>query len=136
MKQRFVFRFSTETINIPVSWHLVRDYGLKINIFNAYINSGEEGNLALELEGSRDEITKGIASVRKMGILAEPIEKHIHIRMENCVDCGACTAVCYPGALTLHHKTRKLEFNPENCTVCELCTSACPLKIIRIGFVE
>ncbi len=136
MKQRFVFRFPTETINIPVSWHLIRDFGLKLNIFNAYINSGEEGNLALELEGSKTEIGAGIQFVRSQGVLAEPIEKHIHIGMEHCVHCGACTAVCYPGALTLHHITRQLNFDHNKCTVCELCTSACPLKLIKISFVE
>lgn len=136
MKQRFVFRFPTETINIPVSWHLIRDFGLKLNIFNAYINSGEEGNLALEIEGPKAEIGAGIEFVRSQGVLAEPIEKHIQIGIEKCVHCGACTAVCYPGALTLHPETRHLHFNSRECTVCELCTAACPLKLIKISFVE
>lgn len=136
MKQRFVFRFPTEAIDIPVSWHLIRDYGLKLNIFNAYINSGEEGNLALELEGAKTAISEGIKFVRSKGVFAEPIEKHIQIRAESCVHCGACTAVCYPGALRLHSETRLLQFSAHKCTVCELCTTACPLKIIKISFVE
>jgi len=136
MKQRFVFRFPTDTIGIPVSWHLIIDYGLKINIFNAYINAGEEGNLALEVEGPKRSIGAGIQFVRSKGVLAEPIEKHVQIGMKRCVHCGACTAVCYPGALRLHGETRLLQFNADRCTVCELCTTACPLKLIKISFVE
>jgi len=136
MKQRFIFTFPTETIDIPVSWHLIMDFGLKLNIFNAYINSGEEGNLALELDGERSAITAGIQFVRSKGVLADPIEKHISICKESCVHCGACTAVCYPGALKLSAASRLLSFNADKCTVCELCTTACPLRLINIRFVQ
>lgn len=136
MKQRFIFTFPTETIDIPVSWHLIMDFGLKLNIFNAYINAGEEGNLALELEGEHSAINSGIKFVRSKGVLADPIEKHISIRKESCVHCGACTAVCYPGALELSADSRLLSFNAKKCTVCESCTTACPLRLIKIRFTE
>ncbi|MEW6398291.1 MAG: homocysteine biosynthesis protein [Bacillota bacterium] len=48
-------------------------------------------------------------------------------RMESCVACGACTAVCLPEALYLHRDTGELGWQPDRCTGCGLCLDACPV---------
>jgi len=136
MNARYVFTFPTNIINQPLVYNLIKEFDLKINIFNAYINSGEEGNLAIELEGTKEQISKGLNYAQSIGVSYTTLDKKIIWNHDNCVNCGACTAVCYSGALTVSRKTLKLEFNPDKCTVCELCTDACPFGLYKIDFVE
>ena len=93
MKTRYIFTFPTQVINEPITYNLIKNFNLKLNIFNAYINSGEEGNLAIELEGEKEFIKKGIEYAGTKGVLCTPLEKKIFFQEEKCVHCGACTAV-------------------------------------------
>ncbi|MFH0893360.1 MAG: NIL domain-containing protein [Bacteroidota bacterium] len=136
MTQRFILTFPTHAINEPVVYHLITDYSIKINIFNAYINSGEECNLALEMDASRVQIDQARSYLNDTGIVCEPLDKKIAFKSEACIHCGSCTAVCYSGALKMDKPDWKLQFDASSCTVCELCTTACPLKLFYIDFVE
>lgn len=44
-----------------------------------------------------------------------------------CVACGACTAVCLPGALQLDRGSWELVWQPQLCTACGLCADTCPV---------
>ncbi|MEW5935852.1 MAG: 4Fe-4S binding protein, partial [Bacillota bacterium] len=44
-----------------------------------------------------------------------------------CVACGACTAVCLPGALQLDRGSWELVWQPQLCTACSLCADTCPV---------
>lgn len=136
MKKRFILTFPPAAVQEPVTYTLIKEYDIKVNILNAYISSEEGGRLAVELEGDEKLIRKGLQYIRKLSIDCEPLEKSIMFRQELCIDCGACTAVCFPGALKLERKTWKLKFDSQQCVVCELCTTACPLKLFHIDFVE
>jgi len=50
---------------------------------------------------------------------------------DECIDCGACTAICPSGALTMN-KQDELQFDKEKCLVCELCIKACPIGVIDV----
>ncbi|MDM7202717.1 MAG: 4Fe-4S binding protein, partial [Thermodesulfobacteriaceae bacterium] len=55
------------------------------------------------------------------------------IKNENvCIHCGACTAVCPTGALSVDRETFKVIFDPEKCTTCGFCVSACITKAMEI----
>ncbi len=136
MKAKYIFVFPTETIHEPLTYHLIKDYDLKVNILNAYINSGEEGNLALEIEGDNDNINAGLDYAKTKGIECYTLDKRLRFNLDECINCGACIAVCYSGALQMNKETWELSFDKDKCTVCELCTTACPLKLFKIDFVE
>jgi ferredoxin len=136
MKGRYVFTFPTSAINQPLIYNLIKNYDLKINIFNAYINSEEVGNLALEMEGTEEQKNAGLNYAKSVGVEYTTLDKKISWNSNNCIDCGACTAVCYPGALVISKETLSLVFNHNKCTVCELCTTACPFGLYKIDFVE
>ena len=136
MKSRHIFVFPTEAINTPLTYHLIKDFDLKVNIFNAYINSGEEGNLAVELEGSPEQIRKGLEFAENLGVECSSLDKRINFNHDDCINCGACVAVCYSGALKIAGETMELSFDKNMCTVCELCTTACPIQLFKIDFVE
>lgn len=136
MKSRYIFVFPTEAINKPLTYHLIKDFDLKVNIFNAYINSGEEGNLAVEIEGSSGQIRDGLEYAKDLGVECSTLEKRVSFNHDECINCGACVAVCYSGALQMDAGTMELNFDKDKCTVCELCTTACPLQLFKINFVE
>mgnify|MGYP001462353904 CR=1 FL=1 len=134
-KRRVVLSFPPELTEIPLTYHLVKDYDLAINILKAKITPGEEGKLVLELSnGSPERIEAGIEFLEKQGVTIQPLSKEIVLDEEECINCGACTAVCTSGALELNPETAHLDFDRERCIVCELCVPACPMRVIKVMF--
>lgn len=134
IKKRYVLNFPPESGDKPLSYHLVKDYDIRINILKAEVYPGKRGSLLLELQGKKENIQKGVEYLTAQNITCEPLEKRIHFQEEKCIDCGNCTAVCFAGALTIDKTTWKLDFDKEKCVVCELCIKACPLKLFYIDF--
>ena len=134
IKKRYVLNFPPESGDKPLSYHLVKDYDIRINILKAEVYPGKRGSLLLEMEGKKENIQKGVEYLTSQNIVCEPLDKRIHLQEEKCIDCGNCTAVCFAGALTIDKTTWKLDFDKEKCVVCELCITACPLKLFHIDF--
>lgn len=135
IKKRIVLTFPAEIAEVPITYHLVKDFDLAINILKAKIIPGEEGKMVLEVSnGSEERILAGIEFLKKKGVLVEPVSKEISLNEEDCIHCGACTAVCQSGALALAPDTAELHFDREQCIVCELCVRACPIRAIKVAF--
>ncbi len=134
-KRRVVLTFPQELTERPITYHLVKDYDLAINILKAKITPGEEGKLVLELSnGSPEKIDEGLDFLEKQGVIVQPLSKEIVLEEEECIHCGACTAVCTSGALRLDPQTARLVFDREKCIVCELCVPACTMRVIKVMF--
>lgn len=134
-KRRVVLSFPPELTEIPLTYHLVKEYDLAINILKAKITPGEEGKLVLELSnGSPEKIEAGLEYLEKHGVIIQPLSKEIVLEEEECINCGACTAVCASRALQMNPDTARLIFDRERCIVCELCVSACPMRVIKVMF--
>lgn len=136
MKKRYVLTFPSESTNEPITYNLVKKFDIKINIIKAKINSGEEGTLLLEMNAPESNIDDAKKYLDENHIDCQSVEKKVHLRSEDCMHCGACTAVCFSQALTMNEETRQLNFNTEKCIVCELCVKACPLGLFEIHFSE
>ena len=96
-KKRVVLTFPPELTEKPITYHLVKDFDLAINILRAKITPGEEGKLVLELSnGSEEMIKKGLDFLVQQGVGVEAVSKEISLTDEDCIHCGACTAVCQP----------------------------------------
>jgi len=134
IKKRYVLNFPPDSGDKPFSYHLVKDYDIRINILKAEVYPGKRGSLLLELQGKKENIEHGVEYLKRQNIICESLEKRIHFQEEKCIDCGNCTAVCFAGALTMNRKTWKLEFDKSQCVVCELCIPACPLHLFEIDF--
>ena len=132
--QRFTLTFSAENYNKAVTYHLVKDYDLKINILKAEITPGEEGHLLVEMEGTAENLQGALIYLKNEHIKAIPTNRQVLVDKDHCVHCGACTAVCFSGAMVINRDTWQVEFLSEKCIVCGLCIDACPLNIIKIGF--
>ena len=134
VKRRVVLTFPAAIAEKPITYKLVKDYDLIMNILRAKVTPNETGRLVLELDGKKDKIDTGIQYMKDQGVTVETLAQEIRFREDDCVDCGACTAVCTVRALSIDPKTYKLKFNKEKCILCEQCVQACPLGVIEIAF--
>lgn len=134
IKKRYILNFPPESGDKAFTYHLVKDYDIRINILKAEVFPGKRGSLLLELQGKRNNIENGVKYIQSHKITCEPLDKRIHFKEEKCIDCGNCTAVCFAGALTMNRETWELEFDKNKCVVCELCIPACPLNLFEIDF--
>ena len=134
IKKRYVLNFPPQSGDKPLSYHLVKDFDIRINILKAEVFPGKRGSLLLELQGKKGNIEKGVQYLVDHDVVCEPLDKRIYFDEEKCIHCGNCNAVCFAGALTMDSKTWNLKFDKSKCVVCELCITACPLKLFRIDF--
>ncbi|MBN2848439.1 MAG: 4Fe-4S binding protein [Coriobacteriia bacterium] len=116
----------------PVIYHLVKDHDLVPNILRAQIQPGQEGRMVLEVTGSREDYDAGVAFLESQGLTVTEAASDIVLDEDRCVDCGLCTAVCKPGALTLDAESGTLVFDKDKCVYCEACVIACPRRAITL----
>lgn len=133
-KQRMVLRFPADSVNEPITYILIKEYDVKINILNADITPGKEGNLLIELSGEKESMARARNYLTSKHVKIAPVVKTILFRQNDCIHCGACASVCFPGALDMDRDTRELHFVPELCVACELCIKACPLRLFELNF--
>jgi len=134
MKKRVVLRFPAERIDEPITYNLIRNYDIIVNILNADITHGREGNLLVEMSGQKANLDQAITYLESRKISWSPVAKNLLYNEEQCVHCGACASVCFSGALLMSSPDRKLIFTPEKCIACELCIKACPLQLFELNF--
>jgi L-aspartate semialdehyde sulfurtransferase ferredoxin len=135
-KKRYVLTYPPQSVEEPYTYHIIKNYDVMISIINARVTSGEEGHLVIGMTGTRENIEKSVEYLRSKNVKCVSIKRHLKYDQEKCIHCGACTAVCFSGALTMLKPQWLLDFNQENCTVCELCIKACPLGLFQIDFDE
>lgn len=132
-KIKVSLRYPASEITKPITYHLVKDFDLCINILHADIGLNKLGKLILDIEGEEENIEKGLKFVEEQGIKCKLFSKSIIWQEDNCVHCGACTAVCPSGALQMDKSDWSLTFDKEKCLVCEFCVRACPLNVMCVS---
>ncbi len=133
-KKRMVLRFPADTVNEPITYTLIKEYDILINILNADITHGKEGHLLIEMVGEEGNMNEAMLYLDSKQVEISPVVKTILFNEPLCIHCGACASVCFPGALNMNSSSRKLEFLPEKCVACELCIKACPLQLFELNF--
>ena len=133
-KQRLVLRFPAGSVDEPITYILIKEYDVMINILNADITHGREGNLLVEISGEKDSVDGALSYLKSKYVDISPVFKTILFNQSECIHCGACSSVCFPGALEMDRKSRELRFSPEKCVACELCIKACPLQLFELNF--
>ena len=129
-----VLRFPADTVNEPITYTLIKEYDVLINILNADITHGKEGNLLIEMVGDKGNVDKAVIYLGNKQVEISPVVKTILFTESACIHCGACSSVCFPGALEMDPDSRQLQFLPEKCVACELCIKACPLQLFELNF--
>nr|MDD6336293.1 NIL domain-containing protein [bacterium] len=123
--------YPPEHTDLPIIYRLVQDYHLVFSILRAEVGPGKVGRLTLALTGQPEQLQSGLHYLEEQSITVRPLKKTVLWNQEKCVHCGACTAVCPSGALTMGNDAQ-LRFTPENCLACEMCLHACPLRAMDV----
>ena len=134
LKKKVIFTFSPQNVERPVTYQLIKKYGLWINILQAKFEPSSGGKLVLELKGEDEQIKEGLNFVRQIGVKIELLEQEVIWDEKKCTDCGACVSICPTGVLSLDKETFKLKFDYKKCIVCGNCVEACPLQAIKVTF--
>jgi len=127
-----LLRFPKEMVNVPVAATLVKKFNLDFNIHRATIYPRKEGFMILELGGHRKDFQDAVNYMKNLGIRIESVKESIRRNETKCYQCGACTAVCLSGALSIARPSMEVSFNSEKCTACEWCVNACPVKAMEV----
>lgn len=130
--RRFVLTFPPDATGEPITYNLIKKYDIMVNIVKADVSPGKIGHLVMEMTAPAKVLKEGMAYMKNQNVECVPIDRTITYREDLCIHCGACSAVCFAGALTMNRNTAELSFEPEKCVICELCLTACPLKLFSI----
>ncbi len=131
-----LLRFDKNSVEKPIVWHLVKDFDLSFNILKATILPRKEGILVLELTGHRKNFTRGVKFLRDQGVHVQTMGQDIKLNKKKCYHCGACTAVCPTGALSIKRPEMEIIFDKKKCIACELCVPACPPRAMEVRVME
>ncbi|MFW6135121.1 MAG: NIL domain-containing protein [Elusimicrobiota bacterium] len=134
IKQKAILRFTSSTVEKPITYLLIKKYDLWINILQAKFEPGIGGKLVIEIRGDKKEIDKAFRYLKEQKVKVEFLEQEVFWNEKKCNHCGACISICPVGALTMNKDNYHLEFNYQECVVCGYCVDACPVQAIEIVF--
>jgi len=127
-----ILRFTQEEVDKPIVCQLAKRYNLDFNILKARIYPHRLGVMVLELYGARKNFKEGVRYLKESGIDVKNASQAVMRDNEKCTHCGACTAVCTTGALSIDRPEMIVVFDQQRCSVCELCVRACPTRAMTI----
>jgi len=134
VKRRVVLHFPRSLLDKPIVYRLIRDYDLVLNILRADVTPREQGLLVLELSGKEEAYNQATEYLAELDVSVQFLEQDVTRDELKCTHCGACTAVCPTGSLTLDRETMQVLFDPAQCVACERCIPACPTNAMEVHF--
>ena len=133
-KKKVVLTFPHKLINEPITYHLIKDYDLEVNIIRARISPREEGRLMMEISGKEEPLRKGMKYLKELGVEVQSLAQDIRWLDEKCTDCTICIPICPTEAMVLDRNEMTVTFDQDKCIGCGLCVPACPYKAVEILF--
>jgi Fe-S-cluster-containing dehydrogenase component len=132
--KRLTLNFPPHLIDQPVTYQLITEHDLKVNILRARITPREWGRLVVELSGSKKNLDAGLKFATDLGLDIKPLALDVKWNEDKCIECTACSSVCPTGALSVERQDMHVLFDHEKCIACELCIPACPYEAMQISF--
>jgi len=132
--KRLTFNFPPHLIDQPVTYQLITEHKLKVNILRARITPREWGRLVVEISGTKKNLDAGLQFATELGLDIKPLAQDVLWNADNCIECSACVSVCPTGALSVERKEMHVSFDHDKCIACELCIPACPYEAMQISF--
>jgi L-aspartate semialdehyde sulfurtransferase ferredoxin len=132
--KRLVLNFPPHLIDQPLTYQLITQYQLKVNILRARITPRERGRLVVEVSGTKKNLDAALKFVAQLGVEAGPLAQDVQWRQERCIECTACTSICPTEALSVTRPEMRVIFNHDKCIACELCVPTCAYGAVEISF--
>ncbi len=133
-KKKVVLNFPPHLIDQPITYRLIKEHGLVVNILRARITPHEWGRMVVELSGNGGSLEAGLNLLAELGVGVESLAGEVRWLEEQCVHCTACISPCPTHALAVDRTDITVFFDKEQCIACELCLSSCPYEAIEISF--
>jgi ferredoxin len=125
--KKLMLSFPKSETEKPIVYHLVKDYGLVVNIFRARVTPEERGYLVLDVTGPQEDIQRGVQFVRALKVDVNEASVGVSWNVEACTHCGNCLPHCPTDALRITDgATREISFDPRACVECLACLENCP----------
>jgi len=132
-KTRVVLLFPPSNVEEPITYRLIKDYDLVVNILRASIDPGKQGRMVVELSGEESQLSLAFNYLDKLGVNIEPLSQEIQHLEERCTGCTACVPICPTGALDVNRESWKVSYDPEKCVVCFSCVDVCIYKAVEVN---
>ena len=133
MKQmKVVLNFPENVVEDPVTYHLIVDHGVQVNILRASIDPGKQGIMVVELRGDENQISQGLNYLERVGVQVEPLAEEIRHLEDQCASCTACLPHCPTQALEVDRESWYVSFEPEKCILCLSCLEVCIYRAISV----
>jgi ferredoxin len=125
--KKLMLSFPKSETEKPIVYHLVKDYGLVVNIFRARVTPEERGYLVLDVTGTEEDIQRGVQFARGLKVDVNEASVGVSWNAEACTHCGNCLPHCPTDALRIADgATREIGFDPRACVECLACLENCP----------
>ena len=131
---KVVLRFPPDLTDQPVTYKLIKEYDLMVNILRGHIIPKEEGMLVLELTGPKKQLDRGMDFLAKVGVETQRLSKDVKWLKDRCTHCTACTSLCPTQALWVERDTMMVDFDKDKCIACEMCVTVCPYSAMEVLF--
>ena len=132
-KTRVILSFPPSTVEEPITYHLITDYGLVVNILRATIDPGKQGRMVVELRGDESQLSRGFNYLESKGVEVKPLADGIRHLEESCTSCTACVPICPTGALDVDRESWLVSYDAEQCVACLSCVEVCPYKAVELS---
>ncbi len=133
VSKKYLLIFPPEAVEQPVTYHLISDYNLTINILKASVSPGKKGRLTLEIKGEEKDLRRAMAYLSSINVDIRPVVENVHWREDKCVHCTACVPGCPGQCFVVDRKTMRVSFFQEKCVGCRHCLSVCAYGAIEIA---
>ncbi|MBW2192752.1 MAG: 4Fe-4S binding protein [Deltaproteobacteria bacterium] len=122
---KLVLNFPENIVEEPITYNLIADYGVRVNILRASINPGKQGSMVVEIDGENDQVSRGLNYLERVGVQVEPLEEEIRHLEDRCTSCTACVPHCPTQALKVDRESWCVSFDAEDCILCLSCLETC-----------
>lgn len=135
MPKKVVLSFPSHLVDQPITYRLVKDFGLVVNILQARITPGERGRMVVDLAEDGGRWQDAMDFLTELGVGVESLAQEVLRHEERCIHCTACVTPCPTKALNItDRQTMSVAYDQELCIACGMCLKVCPYQAMEILF--
>lgn len=131
-RMKVVLNFPENIVEDPITYNLIVDYGIQVNILRASIDPKKQGWMIVELSGEENQVSRGLNYLERVGVQVEPLAQEIRHLEDRCTSCTACIPHCPTQALKVDRESWHVSFEPEKCIICLSCVEVCIYGVMSV----